>query len=253
MQLYRNPWLRLLDHAMLLPRNGKHRVWLRNGICVLVRAGTSDFRIIDEIFSLRVYERGLSYVRKGSQVIDIGAHCGIFSMAAAMRGADVVSVEPRADNFELLVENIRVNGFGGRVRAWNCAVVGPGRSAHRELYFIDGDTGGATFYPSVHAQWPAWSNPESWRTELVRCVTLDSALCDLGAASCDLVKLDCEGAEAEILLGATDETLGRIGAIVMECHAGVDSGRIRSRLEAAGFDVELRGSIGLAVSRRGAR
>ena len=71
--------------------------------------------------------------------------------------------------------------------------------------------------------------------------------------------MDCEGGEYDILLTASDATLGRIRRICLEYHAGVghDPASLAARLDAAGFEVRTRAhpvSIGqgwLYAERRG--
>ena len=59
--------------------------------------------------------------------------------------------------------------------------------------------------------------------ETVRVVTLDDVFEHCAIDRCDLLKLDCEGAEYEILYGAGAETLGRIGNLVLEYHEGMNA------------------------------
>ena len=67
------------------------------------------------------------------------------------------------------------------------------------------------------------------------------------------MKLDCEGAEFEALLGADDDTLRQAQGITLEFHRITGSPEvIVDRLEAAGMDVELLAaseSVGLIGAR----
>ena len=49
----------------------------------------------------------LRAVAPGATVLDLGAHIGSFSVAAAARGYHVIAVEAGADNVELLKESVR--------------------------------------------------------------------------------------------------------------------------------------------------
>jgi len=44
-------------------------------------------------------------------VVDVGAHIGRFSLAAARAGASVVAVEPNPETFSVLAVNVGLNGF----------------------------------------------------------------------------------------------------------------------------------------------
>lgn len=125
-RVYRRPLVRFLDYFHLIRVGTRLRVTLRNGLTVTVRTGTSDFGVIDDIFISGVYDKTLNRLREGQKVIDIGAQCGIFALAAAARGATVLCVEPLPENYELLVENARLNGYETRIACQNVAVCGYG-------------------------------------------------------------------------------------------------------------------------------
>src|SRR5439155_22097922 len=62
---------------------------------------------------------------------------------------------------------------------------------------------------------------------------------------CDFLKIDCEGAEYDIMFHATADTLRRIRHISMEYHDGVTShshGELRAFLEKHGFRVQVHGN-----------
>jgi FkbM family methyltransferase len=235
-RLYRNPWLRYLDYLKMLPEQHKYRARLRNGLQLLVRACTGDFQVIDEIFIHKVYDYALSRLSEGDIVIDIGAHIGVFTLASALRGASVLCFEPFPENFDLLVENIKLNGYLERIQAYRFAVTGT--SGERTLYTITGDTGGGTLFPSVHSQWAKWQDPQAWRAIKVQCITLDDIL-ENRVHQCDLLKMDCEGAEEEIILHIRENNLKKVKSIVMEYHAGVNVEHIRNKLESAGFKLNF--------------
>jgi len=232
--VYRNPVPRLLDYLGRVPRGAVREVRLWNGLRIAARLGTSDLSIVDEIFALRVYDRALRHVRPGHAVVDIGAHCGVFALAAALRGATVRCFEPLPANVALLRQNVRLNGFDARITAENVAV-GP-RAGTTALYVEDGNTGGSTFFPAVHPEWAGARRPGSIA---VSCVTLREALTEPGTAVYDLVKMDCEGAEYEIVGQAEANDLARTRAFIMEYHPNGDVGALAHRLAAAGFAVDV--------------
>lgn len=76
----------------------------------------------------------------------------------------------------------------------------------------------------------------------VDVVTIDDLFVSSDVERCDLLKLDCEGAEYEVLGGASRDTVNRVGAIVAEYHVGLNDGEpewLASLLRAAGFDVTI--------------
>jgi hypothetical protein len=95
---------------------------------------------------------------------------------------------------------------------------------------------------------PAWRSNTARlaRTNRARPVDelpLGAALESAGAARCDFLKLDCEGAEYAILRqAAADGTLARVGRISMEYHDGVTDGSgvwLAEFLRGYGFAVTL--------------
>lgn len=67
---------------------------------------------------------------------------------------------------------------------------------------------------------------------------------EIAGGHVDVMKLDCEGAEYDIVLGADSQTLSQIDNIVGEYHGADLSAHasLFSRLEDAGFKVSHRGS-----------
>jgi FkbM family methyltransferase len=70
-------------------------------------------------------------------------------------------------------------------------------------------------------------------------VTIEQIMEQQGWATLDLLKLDCEGAEVDILFNCSEETLKVCRRIVGEFHAGPDAflNGIGSRLQSLGFTV----------------
>jgi hypothetical protein len=75
--------------------------------------------------------------------------------------------------------------------------------------------------------------------ETVTCTTLDAIFRDNAITHCHCLKIDCEGAEYELLYGASAETLAKIDMIILEYHgvAGHDSKTLKQFLREHGFSV----------------
>jgi FkbM family methyltransferase len=232
----------ILGHFGLPGRGGKDRMThaMRDGALYRVRPGTNDTAILNEIYVVKEYHRALAAVREGSVVVDVGAQIGGFSVLAARTapGVRVFSYEPFPENYGLLVENIRLNGLGDRVKAFR---LGVGRAREeRDLFVNPSDSGGHSMFG------------EGGRGEAIRIgtVSLEDVLRDNGIRRCDLLKMDCEGAEYEALLGAPDSTLERIGSIALEYHGTGDVGRLKGFLEGNGFRVSLHKGLPLLFAER---
>ena len=77
----------------------------------------------------------------------------------------------------------------------------------------------------------------------VPALTLGQAFERHGIARCDLLKIDCEGAEFEILLGLAPEVFARVARIVLEYHDHVTAHtheELARVLEEHGFHVTTR-------------
>lgn len=156
----------------------------------------------------------------GDVVIDLGSHVGIVSIYLAKKypGLDIRAYEPTAENFARLVRNVAANGVKNIV-AINKAVSGDGRDLT-----LSGDpssnTGGMSAFttPNGHSQ-------------TVRSSTLQDILWTLPESKkVKLLKIDCEGAEYEILQPPVAPViLSRIDHLRGEFHTN-------ARLKAAGND-----------------
>ena len=144
-----------------------------------------------------------SILQPGDTFIDIGAHVGYFSMlAAALVGptGTVFSFEPEPRNFAHLVEHIDVND-ATNVRPMHMAV---GAKPAVAEFFVNADNDGG------HALWEVGRHPFNERTRAepvsrkVYVTSLDSMFGDRDMSRLRAIKIDAEGAEFAILVGARD-------------------------------------------------
>ncbi len=138
-------------------------------------------------------------------VIDIGGHIGSFAALAGIlaKNGRVYTFEPDTDNFRQLQENISINKLGN-VRAHNMAVT---NTSGKRTFFKDHlncAEGGFFKKGGSSVEVPTLTLEDIFRTNNI--------------TSCDLLKIDCEGSEYEILLGAPDSILNKIKKISMELH-----------------------------------
>ena len=77
-------------------------------------------------------------------------------------------------------------------------------------------------------------------------ISLDTLFAHHDVIRCHLLKLDCEGAEYDILYAASRPTLDRIDAIAADYHVGLNDhtpAELTAFLEAAGFLVTATGLV----------
>lgn len=141
----------------------------------------------------------------GAVVVDIGAHVGGPSIYLAKRfpKARIIALEPSAANFARLQRNIAANKVHN-VIAVHSAVTGDGRDV-----LLAGNPALATGGYSI------------LKTDTQREIVPSLALADIfrlyGIDRIALLKVDCEGAEYEILEAAGD-LLARVELLVGEFH-----------------------------------
>ena len=121
----------------------------------------------------------------GGRVLDLGAHIGTFSLAAAALGYEVLAVEASPQNAALLQASIEANGFR-QMRVIHAAV--SDRSGVLEFCAIG---------PWGHVSTPLLTTP----TVRVPAVTVEQILDDHGWDRVDFVKIDIEGSEVAALEG----------------------------------------------------
>ena len=148
-------------------------------------------------------------LRETDTVIDIGANIGAFSICAAKRvpRGRVIAFEPENDNYELLIRNATLNRLSNLtpVRA---AVAG--RSGVINLY--RGKESGLHSTTGGHLA-------DCIGNEDVEAVSLEDVFKRYQIHECQVLKLNCEGAEYEILYSTPDFVLAKIQRIAMEYHA----------------------------------
>jgi FkbM family methyltransferase len=185
-------------------------VKLRGGPCYKVR-GLMDVWIVKETCLDKVYETGGTRIENGWTVVDVGAGLGDFAIFEGSRhpASRVLACEPFPQSFDLMRENISLNG----VRNVTALPVAIGATCGTQTLATTGQAVQHTTTGST-LQGAASSTLE------VECLSLDEFFRLHGIGCCDFLKMDCEGGEYEILLGAGRATLQRINHISLEYHDG---------------------------------
>ena len=136
---------------------------------------------------------------QGAVFFDIGSYFGWYSLLLAKRcKASVYAFEPVAANYEVLVENIRLNAFEN-VRTFQMAM----SDRVGEVSFLT----------------PAAGNRGDGRIldeggQRVPATTLDAFVAEHGITKIDAMKIDVEGAEVRLLAGGRD-TLTRFRPMIL--------------------------------------
>jgi FkbM family methyltransferase len=145
--------------------------------------------------------------KQGDMVIDVGAHIGKYTIIASKRvGANgkVIAIEAHPGNYEMLNRNIKLNGLTN-VTTLNYAAYS--KESKIKLYVPDEEFG-YTMHHSIMFSYlsPKYSlkGKENEKFIEVNANTLDDLLQKNGISrEVNWIKIDVEGAEFEVLKGAT--------------------------------------------------
>lgn len=207
-----------------LPPIGAHTVTSPSGHSLTYVADKSDMMArsvvwgdlkVWEATSLRVFSE-LS--RTSERFLDVGAYSGIYSLIACADGTgEAIAFEPNPAIRPLLERNIRANGWESRITVIpKGASDGPGTARMT----IPGDTTAARVDD-------AGTGPE------IELTTIDEVL---GGRRADIIKIDVEGLEARVLMGAS-ETLERYKpALIVESLDERSFDEVRAVLTPHGYD-----------------
>lgn len=233
-----------------------HKNWLSYLIYKFTRYGKSDFvfrtrsgmniqvpgRLLHtykECFLDETYLKGLTkkIAKKHPVIIDIGANVGYFSLSmfSHFPGAMIIAIEPMPNNFSLLTKY--KNSFSGfDFIILNQAVAK--ESGELEIHYNANDsyTTSATIFDHT-GQDSVIKVPSIQLKEVVENYKLEEI---------DLLKLDCEGAEYEILYNLDADTWNKVKALSIETHKGNRDGESQSELrlfiKKKGFTTFVKGS-----------
>lgn len=175
-----------------------------------------------EIFVREAYR--FAFAGDAPSIVDLGANIGLATLwfKRAYPRARVVALEPDPAIFACLERNVRANRLADvelvERAAWN---------ADTELDFVpDGADGGQL-------------GARSGRSFKVKALAVDRFL---AGRPIDFLKIDIEGAEAEVV-AACKPLLPRVGSLFVEYHARKDApsrlGGIVTALEEAGFRLRV--------------
>jgi FkbM family methyltransferase len=219
------------------------RLKLRRGLVLDAIPASRLLGLYKEIWFRDAYGLHADPLPPGATVIDIGANIGVFAVYAAVESgaARVLSYEPFPDSFALLKRNAEQNHLSAiEPRPLGVA----GRRGTRRLY-----VGACHGWNKLYSQ-------EDLPAVEIQCVTLADVFEQERVTRCHFLKVDCEGAEYEILLEAPPELLRRVDRAVVEYHNHLTEHshtELEEVLRRAGLQVRAEGGpvTGYIVARRG--
>jgi FkbM family methyltransferase len=156
--------------------------------------------------------------------VDIGAHIGRYTIISSKRvgiNGKVIAIEANPENYEMLKKNIQLNGLTN-VTALNYAINSKEEESRLKLY-LPGEEVGYTIYNTIMTN---RANPIEDKFVEVDAATLDNLLLlqqqqqnGIGHEQVNWIKIDVEGAEFEVLKGATNVlSKSKDIALLIEVH-----------------------------------
>ncbi len=205
--------------------------------------------VISGALAFGVYERGeiaffRSHFRAGMTLVDVGANVGLYSaLALSTPGfhGRVLALEPHAESRRYLEKTIEVNARAPTA-AQIVALAASDRAGTLALYKNPENKGDNRLYPDALLQ----------GAEHVGADTLDNICRGAGIASAQFVKIDVQGAEAQVVRGGADLLGASPQCVLMTefwpyglARCGADPAEYLEMLGRLGFRLyELTGSRG---------
>ena len=215
----------------------------KTGLSIKIRVRSTDLMALTNVWLINEYDVKDFEINANDTVIDIGSHIGLFSLLVSQlcKTGKILSFEPVRENFDLLVSNLNLNHIEN-VLPFNMAV---SKNSGKLDLFLNNDQ-------SAHSIFS-----ESSQTISVESTSLQKIFDENKISSCKMLKIDCEGAEYEIIDSLPSEYFDKIQNIVMEYHLADTKPELVKNLilkiENAGFKIKTRphyNDMGFLIARK---
>ena len=171
---------------------------------IKLRKQSTDLMALINVWLIEEYKKSGFQINQNDVVLDIGAHIGLFTLYASQfcTKGSIFSFEPMKDNYELLLENIKLNNLK-QVKFFNLAVSNSNDPI--KLYINDDESGHSIF-------------SQSSQNLMVNSISLKRIFDENQIKYCNFLKLDCEGAEYEIIKNLPLSYFEKIDKMIIEYH-----------------------------------
>lgn len=195
-------WPTYLSQYVFKPKQKNVLCVLRNKIKIINRGSISDKCIINDVWVNELYSNHFK-IKQDFTIFDIGGHIGTFSMYAAKKASKgkVIAFEPFKESYDLFNNNMTINKINN-VKLIKKAVSSKEGKAE---FFINEENKGSN---SLHLK-------------TSKMITVDTTTLlkeTKNFEHIDLLKLDCEGAEFEILMKSPENVIKKFDRMVIEYH-----------------------------------
>jgi FkbM family methyltransferase len=176
----------------------------KTGLKIKIRVNSTDLMALTHVWVIQEYSSNDFEINDSDVVIDVGAHIGLFALFASQfcKRGKIFCFEPIKENYELLVENINSNKIKNII-PFNLAV---SKVSGSVKIFLNDDYSGHSMFLETND------------FVIVKSKSLFDIFSENNIQECDFLKLDCEGAEYEIINSLTSEFLNKIKKSAIEYH-----------------------------------
>jgi len=203
---------------------------LKNGLRIKLRTKSTDLQAFANVWILEEYKIDNFKISESDVIIDIGGHIGLFVLFASSmsKKGKIISVEPYPKNFDLLKENMKNNNFQNIILI-NKAVSKTDKNL--ELFIDSSDD-------AAHS-----INKIGEKIIQIKGITLKQIMLENQITKCNMLKMDCEGAEFEIIESLSDIELLKIDKICLEYHIKKNNEslleNLKNRLEKINYKINI--------------
>lgn len=143
----------------------------------------------------------IAKLTKDKVFIDIGANIGIYSLSLFKEARQIYAFEPENETYNRLVNNLKINNIRN-IKTYKKAVTE--KDVSNLTLYINRENMGLSSLKIHYAE----------GKQLIQATNLDSFIKENRIKNIGVVKIDVEGSELDVLLGAS-HTLNRIGPPIL--------------------------------------
>ncbi len=184
----------------------------RSGEKYFARPGQYDIGILSEIYISRVYEASDKryIIQEKDTVLDVGGYIGDFTIYAARKATkgQVFVFEPIKENYEILKKNINLNKLKN-INPFMKALTG---KSEKLTFHIQLEAYGASSIYSFKGR------KASLKKTYITSIGINDFIHSENIKQLDVIKLDCEGAEYDIIYQINRSLLKKVRILMIEYH-----------------------------------
>jgi len=207
---------------------------MKNGLVLLLKYEGRDATtsVLRDIYFNDPYFKSHNF-KQGDVIVDVGANIGIPStkIAAENKGLRIYSDEASLENYKYLKKNIVDNKLTDKISCFNLAVTGKSDDTIK-LYINNSSGGGNSIFSNGKKQFGRYLE--------VKTISMEDIFLRNKIGQIDFLKMDCEGAEYEILYSTPKKFFKKIEEMAIEYHnaKGHSGKELKDFIEKLGFTIK---------------